>query len=164
MTASSALYKNNGVLELPTASLVEQFKCGKVRTILMVRDSHNHTISCDPPRLNTLKQWNAEEAMDAAVAALNHKDIVGAVCSNSCGLGFGTFKPSCKMTTQEQRKAVVSEVKFDEANKRNLKLVQSSVQGQCTYWQENVIQRKLTWNEIWQWEPARLSFLNPVNL
>ena len=159
MTASAALYKNNGVLELPTASLVEQFKCGKVRTILMLRDSRDHTISCDPPRLNTLKQWNAEEATDAAVAALHHKDIVGAVCSNSRGLGFGTFKPSCKMTTQERRKAVVSEVKFDEASKRNLKLVQSSVQGQCTYWQENVIQRKLTWNEIWQWEPARLSFL-----
>ena len=55
MTASAALYKNNGVLELPTVSLVEQFKCGKVRTVMMLRDSSDYSISGNPPRLNTVK-------------------------------------------------------------------------------------------------------------
>ena len=159
MTASAALYRNNGVLELPTASLVEQVKCGKVRTVLMLRDSHDQIINSDPPRLNTLMQWSAEEATDKAITALHHRDIVGSVCSNSRGLGFGTFTPSYNMCTQERRKAVVSEVKSTEAEQRHLKLIQSSVQGQCMNWQENVIERKVTWNEMWKWEPARISFL-----
>ena len=159
MTASAALYKNNGALELPTASLVEQFKCGKVRTILMLRDSRDHTISSNPPKLNTLKQWNAEEATDNAAIELQERDLIGSVCSNSRGLGSGTFKPSILMTSVERRKALVSEVKGNEAKQRQLKLVQSSVQGQCTYWHDYVIERKLSWREIWQWEPARLRFL-----
>ena len=107
MTTSAALYKNNGALELPTASLVEQFKCGKVRTILMLRDSRDHTISSNPPKLNTLKQWNAEEATANAAVELQERDLIGAVCSHSRGLGFGTFKPSILMTSEERRKATI---------------------------------------------------------
>ena len=159
MTASAALYKNNGVLELPTVSLVEQFKCGKVRTVMMLRDSSDYSISGNPPRLNTLKQWSAEDATDDALSTLQHKDIVGAVCSKSRGLGNEDFKPSYKMSTKERRDAVILEVKQREAGRRHLKLIQSSVQGQCTDWQDNVIDRKLSWTEMWKWTPARTSFL-----
>ena len=74
---------------------------------------------------------------------------------------------------KEKRDAVVKEVKRSEQEKRYLHLVQCNQQGQCLRWEEQVIERKITWKEIWEWEPARLSFLikstydmlpTPVNL
>ena len=46
-----------------------------------------------------------------------------------------------------------------QAKQRYTQLIQSSVQGQVTNWQDKVIERKLSWKEIWSWTPARLSFL-----
>lgn len=43
--------------------------------------------------------------------------------------------------------------------RRYTHLVQQSVQEQCVSWEEKVIERKVSWQEIWQWEPARTSFL-----
>ena len=52
-------------------------------------------------------------------------------------------------------------------------LVQCSQQGQVLRWEENVIERKLSWTEVWNWSTSRLSFLvrstydvlpSPVNL
>ena len=51
--------------------------------------------------------------------------------------------------------------------------MQSSLQGQCVAWQEKVLERKLSWNDLWNWDEARISFLirsvydmlpSPVNL
>ena len=74
------------------------------------------------------------------------------------GLGSGSFKPTNLMSRKEQRIAVVNEVKLDQAKQRHTKLVQSSVQGQVTGWEDKVVERKLSWKEIWSWTPARLSF------
>ena len=51
--------------------------------------------------------------------------------------------------------------------------MQCSVQGQTKKWEEHVVERKVGWSEIWQWNASRLSFLlrstydvlpSPVNL
>ena len=42
---------------------------------------------------------------------------------------------------------------------RKVKLVQCSVQGQCLQWESLIVERKITWKEIWAWEMARTSFL-----
>ena len=152
-----SLYKNNSALQVPTASIVELFKCGKVRTIMMLRDSDDHTISMNPPSVYTYRKWNAENATVAAMDSLRHRDIVGAVRTPG-GLGSGSFKPTNLMSRKEQRIAVVNEVKLDQAKQRHTKLVQSSVQGQVTGWEDKVVERKLSWKEIWSWTPARLSF------
>ena len=44
MTTSAALYTNNGPLKLPIPSIVEIYKCGKVRTIMMLRYSNDEAI------------------------------------------------------------------------------------------------------------------------
>ena len=46
-----------------------------------------------------------------------------------------------------------------EAEKRDVHLVQCAQQGQVVRWEENVIERKLSWTEIWNWSTSRLSFL-----
>ena len=63
------------------------------------------------------------------------------------------------MSKKEQRLATVNEIKVDHAKQRYTKLIQSSVQGQVTSWEDKVVERKLTWKDIWSWTPARLSFL-----
>ena len=53
---------------------------------------------------------------------------------------------------------VIQEVRNEDDNKRLIKGVQQSQQGQWTSWEE-ALQRSITWNDIWQMAPQRLSFL-----
>ena len=124
----------------------------------MLRDSDDHTISMDPPSVYTYKKWNAEEATDDAIDSLRQKDIIGAIRTPG-GLGSGSFKPTHLMSKKEKRMATVNEIKADHAKQRHLRLVQSSVQGQVTSWEDRIVERKLSWQDIWSWTPARLSFL-----
>ena len=50
---------------------------------------------------------------------------------------------------------------------------QCAQQGQVTRWEEHVVERKIGWSDIWEWNTSRLSFLfqytydvlpSPVNL
>ena len=50
------------------------------------------------------------------------------------------------------------EIRNEEDNKRLIKGVQQSQQGQWTSWEE-ALQRSITWNDIWQMAPLKLSFL-----
>ena len=53
---------------------------------------------------------------------------------------------------------VIQNVRSEVGNKRFLKCVQQSQQGQWTNWDE-ILQKFITWNNIWQMAPLRLSFL-----
>ena len=46
-----------------------------------------------------------------------------------------------------------------EAEKREVKLVECAQQGQLLKWQEEVVERKIGWKEIWEWSTSRISFL-----
>ena len=56
------------------------------------------------------------------------------------------------------RDIVIQEVRNEEDNKRLIKGVQQSQQGQWTSWKE-ALQRSITWNDIRQMAPLKLSFL-----
>ena len=172
---TSALYRKRGALHLPLTSIVEIFKAGKVRTVLMLRESRDHEIRDDPPEVRTARKWKAEEATDEILSALKQRDIVGAVqgSDTKAGVGCNPFKPFCSMNQKERRKAATELVTTLEAEKRELHLVQCSQQGQLLQWQEKVVERKVGWKEIWEWSTSRLSFLlratydvlpSPVNL
>ena len=53
---------------------------------------------------------------------------------------------------------VIQDVRNEADNKRFLKGVQQSQQGQWKKW-EKTLQKSITWNDIWQMAPLRLSFL-----
>ena len=110
---------------------------------------------------------------DDLVCQLEHKDVIGSVQNNREGLGMRAFKPFCASNASEKRKAVVNEMRTNESISRHVKLVQCSVQGQCLQWESMVLERKISWKDIWDWETARISFLikstydvlpSPVNL
>ena len=159
VTNNSALYRSKGALQLPLTSIVEIYKAGKVRTVMMLRDSSDPVIRNNPPDVKTARKWKAEEETDLLISTLKHRDIVGAVQTNRKGIGSDPFKPFSSMTRKERREAVTSELKNTEAARRELHLIQCAQQGQIVRWEEKVVERKLTWTEIWDWTTSRLSFL-----
>jgi len=74
-----------------------------------------------------------------------HKDISGTVQSDRKGLGKQNFKPFCKSSEKERRDAVVEKMRQRERERRNVHLVQCTQQGQYVRWEEQVVERKLSW-------------------
>ena len=70
-------------------SIVEEYKSGKVRTVMMLRYSKDQTIRDCPP---DVQRWQAEVEVDRAEEALVHKDIVGAVQTGRKVFGLLDFK------------------------------------------------------------------------
>ena len=131
---SSALYGKGLPLELPITSIVEEYKAGKVRTVMMLRLSKDSTIREDPPEVKTGKRWSAEKAANDAEAELRHRDIVGSVQSGRQGVGINHFTPFCMSSDKEKRDAVVATVRSHEHEKARLHLVRCPQQGQCLNW------------------------------
>ena len=159
VTNTSALYRKNGALQLPLTSIVEVYKAGKVRTVMMLRESKDEEVRSNPPDVRTARKWKAEEETDNIVSALEHRDIVGAGQCDKKGIGYNPFKPFTQMKPQDRRKAATGLVVTMEAERRDLHLIQCASQGQVTRWEEGIVERKIGWNEIWQWNTSRLSFL-----
>ena len=139
----------------------------------MLRGSKDQEISDNPPDVRTARKWKAEVATDEIISSLEHADIVGSTQTARLGLGNGDFKPFRKMSHRDRRKAAAGQVRKIEAERREVHLIQCAQQGQVTSWEEHVVERKISWNEIWEWNTSRLSFLirstydvlpSPVNL
>ena len=126
---------------------------------MMLKESRDTAIHDNPPEVKTGKKWKAEEEVEQAISALEHRDIVGATQCDRNGLGMKPFKPFPSMFRGERRSVVWNEIKSMESERRELHLIQCSQQGQMTRWVENVIERKIGWTEIWKWSTSRLSFL-----
>ena len=106
MTNTSVLYRANGALQLPLTSIVENFKAGKVRNVMMLRDSSDPEIRSNPPEMKTARKWKAEEEADSAISVLKHRDIVCSVQTDRKGIRSDPFKPFSFMTTKERRDAI----------------------------------------------------------
>lgn len=74
-------------MQLPLSSVVDEFKAGKVRLRMMLRDSPDQVIREVQPEVKSGRKWTAEQAMTEAEASLQTKDIVGAVQGGRAGLG-----------------------------------------------------------------------------
>ena len=156
-----ALYRKQGALQMPLTSIVEIYKAGKVRTVMMLRDSRDQQIRDNPPEVRSARKWKAEEATDECISILKHRDIVGSAqkSDDRSGLGTKQFKPFSTMSPREKRAATTTCVSTLEAEKREVKLVECAQQGQLLKWQEEVVERKIGWKEIWEWSTSRISFL-----
>ena len=167
------MYRKDGALQLPLTSVVEIYKAGKVRTVMMLRESSDGEVRSNPPEVQTARKWKAEEETNKIITALEHRDVVGAVQDDRKGLGYNPFKPFCQMEPRERRDAVTDQVRKSERARREVHLIRCSQQGQVTNWEVNVVERRIGWNEIWRWRTSFLSFLiratydvlpSPVNL
>ena len=120
---TSALHGKGTPLKLSLTSIVEEYKAGKVRTVMMLRYSKDQKIREDPPEVRTGKRWSDKQEVDRAEAALRHKDIVGAVQLGMEGVGVNHFKSFSTGLDKEKRDTVVQEVSRSKEEKRMVHLV-----------------------------------------
>ena len=79
MINNSAFYRKQGALQLPITSIVEIYKAGKVRTVMMLRESRDSEIYNNPPDVRIATKLKAENERDKIIASMEHRDIVGAI-------------------------------------------------------------------------------------
>ena len=153
-----ALYCKKSKLQLPFKSVVEEYKVGKTRLAMMLQESTDPVVREVQPTLKTGRKWKVNEEVAAAREMLELKEVTGYTQTNRRGFGHGEIKWWSKASCKERRDMIISEVRKSEDDKRVQKAVQQSQQGQWTTWEE-VLQRSLTWNDIWKMAPLRLSFI-----
>jgi len=125
--------------------------------VLTVRDSPDELISGAGIVTHTGRKWSATESVSQAVSALKHRDIVGITAVGRQGIGATKTVHWSRSDQKEGRAMVQSEVRRTEEQARQAKAVEMGAQGVWTTW--NTTDRKLTWGDIWKYEPLRLSFL-----
>ena len=143
---SVGLYSRTAKLQLPLTSIVEEFKTGKARLIMTLRDSKDDKVRLAGVEVRTGRKRSASRAVDEAESRLRHKDIVGTVAVGRQGLG--TSKSRCwkKADAAERRRMVQKEIRSKEEENRQSRAVEMGMQGAWTRWEMD--QRVMTWSEI----------------
>ena len=154
---SIGLYGKSNKLQLPLSSLVEEFKTAKTRLVLTVRDSPDEVISGAGILTRTGRKWSAAESVSQAESTLKHRDIVGITAVGRQGIGATKTVLWSRSDQKERRAMIQSEIRRTEEHARQAKAFEMGAQGAWTTW--NTTDRKLSWADIWKYQPQRLSFL-----
>ena len=151
------LYSKTAMLQLPIASVVEEYKVAKVRYQLMLRDSPDSVIQEAAPELKTGTKWTPNEAIAEAESSLRFKEICGATQHGRAGLGQTHPRWFSKESARGAREMVTEEVRNLEEQKRQS--ISAGFGTQCAWnkW-EAAVARKLPWPAFFTMEPLRLSF------
>nr|XP_061825268.1 uncharacterized protein LOC133612115 [Nerophis lumbriciformis] len=105
------------------------------------------------------RKWNATQTVDQAIVRLKHQEMVGQIQSGRAGFGWVTAsKMWSKASRKERKDLVISEVVKMEEESYMIKAVGQQQQGRWTIW-EAVVNRVVTWADMWKMPQARLSFL-----
>ena len=141
------------------SSLVEEFKTAKrqVRLVLTLRDSPDELIRGERIVTRIGRKWSATETVSQAERSLKHKDIVGMIAVGRQCIGTTKTLLWSRSDQKERRAMIQSEVKRGKEHVRQARAMEMGSQGAWTTW--NTTNRKLTWGDIWKYEPLRLSFL-----
>ena len=127
---------------------------------MMLRESRDKEISDNPPDVHSARKWKAEEATNKIISSLEHRDVVGSLQTDRAELGIGNFRHFKKMSHRDRRKAATEQVRKIEAERREVHLIRCAQQeGPVASWEHHIVDRKISWNEIWKWNTSRLSFL-----
>lgn len=146
-------------LKLPLKSISLGYKQEKVRLVFQLRDSPDPFVQHSKAQVRTGRKWDAMQAIDQAINRLKHQEIVGVLQPGRTGLGWGSApKMWSKATRKETKDLVISEVVKMEEECYKIRAVGQQQQGRWTTW-EAVINRAITWKDMWRMPQARLSFL-----
>ncbi|XP_052267689.1 uncharacterized protein LOC127869268 [Dreissena polymorpha] len=154
---SIGLYGKSNKLQLPLSSLVEEFETAKVRLLLTLRDSPDEFIREAGDHTRTSRKCLGTESVSQAENALKHKDIVGVTAVGRENTGARKVVLWSRSDQKERRVIIQSEVRRAEVNARQANAVEIGAQGAWITW--NTADKKLTWGDIWKYEPFRFSFL-----
>ncbi|GFO37481.1 reverse transcriptase [Plakobranchus ocellatus] len=71
-----AMYCRKAKLKLPLKSILEEYKCGKVRLLTMLEESDDPVVKTVQPCLKTGRKWKVTEAVDEAKECLKMKESI----------------------------------------------------------------------------------------
>ena len=124
-----------------------------------LRDSPDPSVRNTNVQVRTGRKWNAMQTVDQAIIRLKHQEMVGQLQSGRAGFGWGTpVMMWSKASKKERKDLVISEVVKMEEESYKIKAVGQQQQGRWTNW-EAVVNRVITWADMWRIPQARLSFL-----
>ncbi|GFO42668.1 reverse transcriptase [Plakobranchus ocellatus] len=72
-----AMYCRKAKLKLPLKSILEEYECGKARSLIMLEESDDPVVKTVQPYLETERKWNVTEAIDEAKECLKRKEAMG---------------------------------------------------------------------------------------
>ena len=152
------LYTTTGMLQLPFSSITEEFKVGKARLHLMLRDSPDDVIRQVQPEVRTGTKWSAAKALQEAEASLQIKEVIGATQTGTAGLGSTPHRWFSRKDSRGHRDMVITELKMIEEEKRVATAAGQAKQCAWMNWEEAEA-RKLSWSSLMTMEPLAVSFL-----
>ena len=151
------LYTNSGNLLLPISSLVEEFKIGKVRLHMMMKDSAFEIIRKAFSEIKSGTKWSAVKTVQEAECSLRIKDIIGITQTNRAGLGSTNKRVFSKVGPKGKRDMVSKEVRMFEGEQRTASAVTQAKQWAWTKWND-IEPIKLSWKSLIAMEPLAISF------
>ncbi|GFR94323.1 polyprotein [Elysia marginata] len=92
---STRTFRHDNVLsklKLPMKSILEEYKCGKVRLVTMLEDSDDPAVKTVQPPLKTGRKWKVTEDIDEAKECLKMKEVIGQNQTDRKGLGSSSVK------------------------------------------------------------------------
>ena len=152
------LYTNSGNLQLPISSLVEEFKIGKVRLHMLMKDSADEIIWKAYPEIKSGMKWSAVKAAQEVECSLRITDIIGVTQTNRAGLGSTSKKVFSKVGQKGKRDIVTEEIGMFEEEQRKASAVTQAKQCAWTKWND-IEPIKLSWKSLIAMEPLAISFL-----
>ena len=151
------LYTNSGNLQLPISSFVE-FKIGKVRLHMLMRDSADEIIRKAYPEIKSGTKWSAVKATQEAECSLRIKDIIDVTQTNRAGLGCTSKKVFSKVGPKGKRDMVSEEVRLFEEEQRKPSAVTQAKQCAWTKWND-IEPIRFSWKSLIAMDPLAISFL-----
>ena len=124
----------------------------------MLDNSKDEVIKSLKLTLKIGTEWKVRDIIRRAQVNLAFKEIIEHTQTGKQGVGTNENQWWSKTMGKNCWDIVIRDVRSKVDNKQFLKRVQQSQQGQWTNWKDT-LQKSITWNEIWQMAPLRLSFL-----
>lgn len=139
-----ALYCKKAKIIFPFMSVTEEYKAGKARLAMMLRESVDVIVRKTLLNLTTERKWKARKAVDSTQEALKLKEVMGHTQINRLGFDKSNVQLRSKASLTECREMVVLEICKTEDGKRIQKAVQQSQQRR---WKagEWAMQRSQNW-------------------
>ncbi|XP_060066953.1 uncharacterized protein LOC132547205 [Ylistrum balloti] len=151
------LYSRTSALQLPLSLVVEEFKVTKARLVMTLRDSKDAKIRQAGIQTRTGRKWSASQSVEQAEGVLKHRYIIGATCSGRQGLGTTHLQMWEGTDDKKKRSMVQGEIRREEEGATKARAVEMRSQGAWTRWK--LLERKLTWTDLWRYEPLRIQSL-----
>ena len=73
------LYSKTSSLKLPLSSIIEEYKVGKIRGQMQLRESKDETVAKADARISGSRKWSVQKGIENAESRVRMKDLIGTV-------------------------------------------------------------------------------------